>query len=104
MSYLRFGVAIGLLIGAAPLAAQTGAVALTNVTVIDGTGAPPRAAMTILIEGSTITGVQPASAALPRGAVVRDLRGRFVIPGLIDSHVHLGTQPRPPGVMESILR
>jgi len=80
------------------------AVALTHVTVIDGTGAAPRANVTILIQNGRIVDVRPATAGVPPGTTITDLSGRYVIPGLIDAHVHLGTQPRPEGVMEAILR
>jgi imidazolonepropionase-like amidohydrolase len=63
---------------------------LTHATVIDGTGAAPRAGTTILIEGQRIAAVYPdGSRTLPKDVQVRDLSGRFVIPGLIDAHVHL---------------
>jgi len=68
--------------------------ALTNITVIDGTGAPPRPGMTVLVREGTIVGLFPTgSEAVPATAAVSDLSGRFVIPGLIDSHVHLATDP-----------
>jgi len=77
---------------------------LRNVTVIDGTGAPPVAERSIIIRGGVIAAIQPAADSLPRDLPVRDMRGRFVIPGLIDAHVHLGTRERPPGLMEGVLR
>jgi imidazolonepropionase-like amidohydrolase len=65
-------------------------IALTNVTVIDGTGALPRPGMTVLVFGDRIGGVFPASdASIPASADVLDLKGRFLIPGLINTHVHL---------------
>jgi len=68
--------------------------ALTNLTVIDGTGAPPRPGMTVLVKEGTIVGLFPTgSEAIPATATVSDLSGRFVIPGLVDSHVHLATDP-----------
>ena len=78
--------------------------ALTHATVLDGTGTAPRTDMTILIENGRIRDVRPSALGVPPGAAVTDLTGRFVIPGLIDAHVHLGTQPRPEGVMEAVLR
>ena len=65
-------------------------VALTNVTVIDGTGAAPRAEQTIVIRDGRIAEVGPAaSVRVPQGARVLDLRGQTVIPGLVGMHDHL---------------
>jgi imidazolonepropionase-like amidohydrolase len=77
--------------------------ALTGATVIDGRGSVLRNT-TILIRGERIAGLfATGSRPLPPGAREIDLRGRFVTPGLIDSHVHLETRPRDPGVIEEIL-
>jgi imidazolonepropionase-like amidohydrolase len=70
--------------------AQQPVLALTNVTVIDGTGAPPTSGMTLVVEGDRILDLFPTGAkALPSNATVRDLNGHFVMPGLIDAHVHV---------------
>lgn len=76
----------------APHQADTGYVALTGVTLWDGTGAPARAGTTILLHGERIAGVFADGAQpLPAGSTVRALAGKFVIPGLIDTHVHVGS-------------
>jgi imidazolonepropionase-like amidohydrolase len=68
--------------------------ALTGVTLIDGTATPPRPGMTILIASARITDVFPdGSKPIPAEIEIRNLPGRFVIPGLIDTHVHLATDP-----------
>lgn len=65
-------------------------VALTNVTVIDGTGSAPRAGQTIVIRGGKIAQVgSSGSVRAPAGARVMDLAGHTVIPGLIGMHDHL---------------
>jgi imidazolonepropionase-like amidohydrolase len=65
-------------------------VALTNVTVIDGTGAAPRSGQTILIRGGRVAQVgSSASVRPPAGARVMDLAGHTVIPGLVGMHDHL---------------
>lgn len=68
----------------------------THLTLIDGTGAPAAGNMAIVVEGERIKSVLPM-AALARepvpGATVIDLTGKFALPGLIDTHVHLGTLP-----------
>jgi len=74
--------------------AEGSIVALTHATLIDGTGAPARADQTILLQGDTIAAVFASAARPPpAGSDVVDLTGRFVIPGLIDTHVHLATDP-----------
>src|SRR5579872_5236386 len=73
---------------------------IANGTLIDGTGARPRPNGTIVIRDKIIAEV---SAAAPIGrddrAVVIDAAGRFILPGLIDGHVHLSLyQGAPPGI------
>ena len=76
-----------------PVEAQT---VYRNVTLIDGTGAPARAAMNILVRGERIERVwkegEIAFKLSPDTRVV-DMTGRFVLPGLTDSHQHLATPP-----------
>lgn len=67
-----------------------GTLVLKNVTVIDATGAPPQPGMTVVIAGDRITAVQKArKARVPKGARVVDAKGKFLLPGLWDMHVHL---------------
>jgi hypothetical protein len=64
-------------------------IALTHVTVIDATGAPPRHDMTVLIQGQRIVAVgHRGDIPIPPGVEILELPGRFVIPGLCDMHVH----------------
>jgi len=65
--------------------------ALAHATVIDGTGRPALGDTTILIEGGTIRAVGAAARVkIPAGASVVDLAGKFVIPGIINLHAHVG--------------
>jgi imidazolonepropionase-like amidohydrolase len=64
-------------------------VAIEHVTVIDCTGAKPQPDRTVIIVSGKITEVAPnAKAHMPAGAQVVDGRGKFLIPGLWDMHVH----------------
>ena len=65
-------------------------IALTNVRVIDGTGAAPVENQTVVISGGKIASVGPsASASIPSGAKTIDLPGYTVMPGLVGMHNHL---------------
>jgi imidazolonepropionase-like amidohydrolase len=64
-------------------------VALTNVRVVDGTGAPPLEDHTIVIENGRIASVMPAAQArVPAGARTMRLAGHTVLPGLVGMHNH----------------
>ena len=81
-----------LLFFAAALAAQSpeDLLAIRNVTVVPATGGPSSPATTVLIRGDRIAALGPADAvAIPAGARVVDGTGKFLMPGLIDMHVHL---------------
>src|SRR2546422_85395 len=65
--------------------------ALTHATVIDGTGRSSQPDTTVLIDGETIRAVGPAARLkIPGGASVVDLAGKFIIPGIINLHAHVG--------------
>lgn len=63
---------------------------LAGATLIDGTGSGPRRNATVVIEGSTIVSVSSGSPARRSDAVVIDVTGLTLLPGLIDAHAHLG--------------
>src|SRR3984885_13300755 len=66
------------------------ALVLTNVTVIDATGAAPKPGMAVVIESNRIARiVETRKAKIPAGARVVDATGKFLIPGLWDMHVHI---------------
>src|SRR5258706_9081331 len=72
------------------LAVASDQLALRNVTVIDGTGTPPKAGLTVLITDGRISDVFASrSRKLSSSVKVLDLTGKYLIPGLIDSHYHL---------------
>jgi Amidohydrolase family len=64
-------------------------IVITNVTVVDVERGTERANQSVVIEGERIRGVGPvARVSVPREAQRIDGRGKFIIPGLWDMHVH----------------
>ncbi|HEY1612402.1 MAG TPA: amidohydrolase family protein [Rhizomicrobium sp.] len=79
-----------------PAAVQAAEVTLyRDATIIDGTGAPAKAHVTLVVDGERIKAIVPASGAgaFEHGARIADAHGLFVLPGFIDSHVHMATAP-----------
>lgn len=95
---------------ASPVAhAQTSSavVVIRHVTVIDGTGASPIPDAIVVIRGRVIDTVTSAGGfVMPAGARVIDGGGGFLVPGLIDSHVHIAAAngtPRLERMLSSFL-
>src|SRR6201986_4830906 len=64
---------------------------LKNFTLIDGTGHAPVAHAAMILENGRIAWVGPeAKLNPPPSAPVTDLQGKYIMPGIIDLHVHLG--------------
>ncbi len=60
---------------------------LTNVTVIDGRGGPPRPESAVLIWGGKVQAVgSRGQIVVPQGTTVVDLGGSFIVPGFVDAH------------------
>lgn len=86
----------------APLSAQQGnqppLEVLYGFTLIDGRGGPPIPDAAVAVRGNQILTVSSRRQLLsgpnaPRDAIITNLGGGYVIPGLIDTHVHLATSP-----------
>ena len=62
----------------------------TGATVYDGTGKPPVTNATIMVEGGRVRAIGPAgSITIAPGSDIVQLNGKFVIPGLINTHGHV---------------
>ena len=98
--FARFGIRKSLLhwllfVGVLQLFTDSGQVwageilALTGGRIIDGNGGPPLEEAAVVIQGSKITAIGPASV-VPAHARVINLDGKTLLPGLIDAHIHIG--------------
>src|ERR1022692_425568 len=80
---------VGFAVLAAPLAAEVKV--FKGFTLIDGSGRAPVADTALIAENGRIQWVGPAAKLqAPAGAEIIDLSGKFVMPGIINLHGHLG--------------
>ncbi|GMV06127.1 MAG: hydrolase [Gemmatimonadota bacterium] len=77
------------LAAAAPVSAQD--LVLRNANVVDVAEGTVRSGLTLVVKDGRIVSVEPGDAQAAPGVQVVDLAGRFVAPGLIDAHVHVGS-------------
>jgi len=103
---LMAGLAAAMLWGAAASAQPM--TVLTNATLIDGSGAPPQPNMTIMMQGGRIFGITStpqgnAVMELPAGSTIVNLAGKFVTPGIINGHGHVGPPARDPQLRQYAL-
>ena len=87
-------------LGASGAAAQV--MVLRGETLIDGSGAAPESNVTIVIENGRLRDIG-RDAATPAGATVIDVTGKFVVPGIINAHGHVGPAPRDPQLRQYAL-
>ncbi len=65
--------------------------AFTGATLVDGTGAPAVKDAVVVVRNGAIDCAGPASrCAVPPGVAVTNARGSWIVPGLVDAHVHFG--------------
>ncbi|HEY2854950.1 MAG TPA: amidohydrolase family protein, partial [Gemmatimonadaceae bacterium] len=78
---------------------------IRGVTLIDGTGAPPHGPVDVVVEGNRITEVRDVgvphvaidSTRRPKGPAHEiDATGMYLMPGIVDLHVHQGTPQKAP--------
>lgn len=92
-------------------AARADPLVIDHVTLIDGTHAP-QADMTVAVDGERIATVTPSALAAGLTGRRIDARGKYLIPGLVDVHIHLrggfdpgaapGAEPGPPNRQEGV--
>lgn len=89
----RFAVVAALLVTAAVVLAQgqgAGALLIVNANVVDGVSAEPIRGASVQLRGGRIEQVTPGKAEAPAGATIIDLQGRWLLPGFVDGHTHIG--------------
>lgn len=84
---MRFGLALSAFVALGPLVLGAQSFVVKDVRVFDGERATER--RSVLVENGRISRVGGPDVQIPRGTEVIDGRGRTLLPGLIDSHVHL---------------
>ena len=69
---------------------HTRSLAITGVNLIDATGQPTQSNMTVVVTGERIAAIgKTGKVKIPANAEIVDGAGKFLIPGLWDSHLHL---------------
>jgi hypothetical protein len=105
IAILVFAIALGCTDAYALPAADQKDAAYVGATVYDGTGATGRPDMVIVTRSGRIAAILPASSYRPqKGTEVISVRGKFLIPGLINSHIHLATLANPSAAKAFLLR
>lgn len=99
-------IALALLLPAVGTATPISKIAFERVNLVDGRGGPVQTEMTVIVEQGRFTVVRPAAlvtGADLAGAHRIDGRGRYLMPGLVDMHVHLdgGVTVTPNGLREA---
>lgn len=66
-----------------------GRIAVIGATLIDGTGGEPIPESAVLVEGKRISAAgRRGEVEIPTDAETIDATGRFLLPGLVDLHIH----------------
>ena len=102
MSVLRFAARIFALVVPFAASAQEPVrpVVLLHANVVDGVTDQPLRDVTVVLSGGRITQVG-VNAIHPADALVIDLRGRWLLPGLIDAHTHISSLAAARRALES---
>jgi imidazolonepropionase-like amidohydrolase len=90
MKHVVAAALLGLTAGARPTTAQETAQAFLGARLIPIAGAPIEKGVLVVQRGKIVAVGAQGATAIPAGAARHDLRGRVVMPGLVDSHSHIG--------------
>lgn len=89
---MRLALLLIIAVGISAPQARGNEVLILGALLVDGTGAPPRPDVDILIQDGRIGAIEPGRSLPARGSVI-DAAGMTALPGLIDSHVHFVAAP-----------
>lgn len=67
---------------------DSGVTVFQHANVIEGISSEPLRDVTVIIANGKITGIRKGLKRIPAGAQVIDLKGKWLLPGYIDAHVH----------------
>lgn len=85
----RIGCGLLMAMVACAVQAAEGLTVLAGATVFDASGAGPIQDAVVVIRGDTIVDIGPAvRIPVPAGSTVHNVHGKWIIPGLVDAHVH----------------
>lgn len=94
---MRFAIFVGIAAYAAfsavPAVADDPTIVFTNATIYTGTTEKPLEKATLIVRSGKIVAV--GADKIPDGATVTDLKGAVIIPGLVDTHSHIGLYAKP---------
>lgn len=98
---LRLSILLLAILGIAP-ATFADTLLIENVTLIDGTGRPSVEGASVLVDGDRISRIARGTIDAPRGTERIDGTGKFLMPGLMDMHIHLrgSVELTPEGLLE----
>ena len=70
-------------------AQRSSTIVITHANLIDGISNEVRRDVTVVIADGRISRIETGAGSVPAGASIIDLKGRWLLPGFIDAHVHI---------------
>jgi imidazolonepropionase-like amidohydrolase len=70
-------------------------IAYKGARILTSAGAPIEKGVLVVQKGKIVAVGAEGTVAVPEGAAIVDVTGRTIIPGLVDTHSHIGIYPRP---------
>ncbi len=83
------------LLGAEPAPAPDAVVIYRGARLLPVSGPPIEKGVLAVSQGKIVALGKEGEVSVPEKATVRDLAGKTIIPGLVDTHSHIGIYPRP---------